>query len=75
MKRNTKITTLFIAQAAIIAALYTALTFISAALGLSSGVIQCRISEALCILPLFTTAAIPGLTLGCVISNLLTGCV
>lgn len=58
-----------------IAALYVALTWLSHAFGLDSGVIQCRISEALCILPLFTPAAIPGLTLGCVISNLTMGCI
>ncbi len=65
---------LFITQAAMIAALYVVLTFISNALGLASGVIQIRISEALTILPFFTTAAIPGLFIGCLISNLLTGC-
>ena len=75
MNRKTKITTLFICQAAMIAALYVALTWLSHAFGLDSGVIQCRISEALCILPIFTPAAIPGLTIGCVISNLTMGCV
>lgn len=64
---------LFTTQAAIIAALYVILTFLAAALGISSGVIQVRFSEALTILPLFTPAAIPGLFLGCLISNLLTG--
>lgn len=65
--------TVFITQAAIIAAVYTALTWLCALVGLSSGVIQVRVSEALCVLPLFTPAAIPGLTLGCVISNLICG--
>ena len=65
--------TLFVCRAASIAAIYVVLTFISAALGLSSGVIQVRFSEMLCILPMFTTAAIPGLTLGCLCSNLLVG--
>ena len=60
--------------AAIIAALYTVLTFVASAFGLASGVIQLRLSEALCILPVFTPAAIPGLTLGCLLSNFLTGC-
>jgi uncharacterized membrane protein len=36
--------------------------------------VQFRVSEALCVLPFFTPAAIPGLTIGCLISNLLTGC-
>ncbi len=63
----------FTAKASMIAALYTVLTMISAMLGLSSGAIQVRLSEALCILPLYSPAAIPGLTLGCIISNLLCG--
>ena len=56
-----------------IAALYVVLTLLSAALGISSGVIQFRLSEALCILPIFTSAAVPGLTIGCLIANLVTG--
>ena len=60
----------FITKAAVIAAIYVILTWISALLGISSGVIQYRLSEMLCILPIFTPAAIPGLTLGCVVSNL-----
>ena len=65
---------LFICQAGIIAALYTVLTCVVGAFGLASGAIQLRVSEALCVLPLFTPAAIPGLTVGCLLSNLLTGC-
>ncbi len=65
--------TKFLTQAALIAALYVVLTEISTLLGLSSGVIQVRFSEAMCVLPLFTPAAIPGLTVGCIISNLLAG--
>lgn len=63
----------FLCHAAIIAALYVVLTFVAAALGLSSGVVQVRFSEALCILPYFTSAAIPGLTIGCLLANLFTG--
>ena len=63
----------FFCQAAMIAALYVVLTFISG--GLASGVIQIRLSEALTILPFFTTAAIPGVSIGCLLSNWLTGCV
>lgn len=66
--------TLFVCHAAIIAAMYVALSYVSAMLGLSSGVIQCRISEALCILPVFTPAAIPGVTVGCLLFNLLSAC-
>ena len=58
----------------IIAALYVVLTIIANALGLASGAIQVRFSEALTILPVFTPAAIPGLTVGCVLANLITGC-
>ncbi len=64
----------FLTHAAIIAALYTVLTYVTALFGLASGAIQLRLSEALCILTVFTPAAIPGLTLGCLISNLITGC-
>lgn len=64
---------LYITQAAIIAALYVALTGVSALLGLASGTIQVRISEALCILPVFTPAAIPGLWIGCMIANVFFG--
>ena len=63
---------LYLTRGAIIAALYVVLTYISAMLGLSSGVIQLRISEALCILPIFFPEAVPGLYVGCIIANLLT---
>jgi len=69
-----KISVLFVTQAAVIAAMYVVLTFVSSSLGLASGEIQIRLSEMLCILPAFTPAAIPGLFLGCLLSNLLTGC-
>ena len=58
----------------VIAALYVVLTLAANAFGLASGAIQVRISEALTILPVFTTAAIPGLTVGCVLANIVTGC-
>lgn len=70
--RNKKV--LFVAQAALIAAIYVVLTYFVSAFHLASGAIQVRISEALTILPYFTPAAIPGLTVGCFLSNLLTGC-
>ena len=69
--RNKKV--LFTVQAAMIAAVYVVLTMISSAVGLASGTIQVRISEALCILPVFTPAAIPGLCIGCLLANLLSG--
>ena len=63
-----------IAFAAIIAAMYVVLTYIASALGIASGAIQVRFSEALTILPLFTPYAIPGLFVGCLLSHILTGC-
>lgn len=81
MNKNTNTNTnrdgkaLFVAQAALIAALYVALTQAAALLGLSSGAIQIRFSEALTILPYFTPAAIPGLFVGCVLANLSTGAI
>ena len=66
--------TRYIAQAAMTEAIYTVLTVIAAGFDLASGAIQVRFSEALAILPVFTPAAVPGLTLGCLISNLITGC-
>ena len=64
---------LFLAQAAMIAAVYVVLTVVFAPF--SYGEVQVRISEALTILPLFTPAAIPGLFLGCFLSNILGGCI
>ena len=54
---------------ACIAALYVALTLAFAPI--SFGPVQLRVSEALCILPFFTPAAIPGLFIGCLIANFL----
>lgn len=70
--RNKK--TLFLTQAAMIAAIYVVLTYLANAMGLANGFIQIRLSEALTILPFFTPAAIPGLFVGCLLSNILTGC-
>ena len=64
----------FITQAAMIAAIYVVLTIFVSAFNLASGTIQVRISEALTVLPAFTPAAIPGLFIGCFISNLVSGC-
>lgn len=68
MKRNS---TLFLTQAAIIAAIYTTLVVIFAPM--SFGPIQMRVAEALTILPFFTPAAIPGVTIGCFLGGLFTG--
>ena len=71
MKRND---TLKLANAGMIAALYVVLTYVANLAGLASGAIQVRLSEALTILPVFTAAAVPGLTVGCVAANIITGC-
>ena len=68
-----KTSTLYLTRGALIAALYVALTYASSLFGLSSGVIQFRISEMLCILPVFLPEAVVGLTIGCFIANLATG--
>ena len=72
-KTKNKIGIRYITYAGITAALYVALTAVSAAFGLSSGPVQVRISEALCVLPVFFRAAVPGVTVGCLISNLIFG--
>lgn len=65
----------YLTEGGIIAALYVILTMISGLFGLSMGPIQLRFSEALCILPCFTPAAVPGLFIGCFLSNILSGAV
>lgn len=65
--------TRFMTQSSLIAALYVALTYVSAAMGIASGVVQVRLSEALTVLPAMTGAGVPGLFIGCLVANLLTG--
>lgn len=65
---NTQHSVRFLTQTALIGALYTALTLVLAPF--SFGPVQCRVAEALTILAAFTPAAIPGLTVGCALSNL-----
>lgn len=67
--------TQFLVWSAAIAAIYIVLTTIAAGFGIASGAIQVRFSEALTVLPFITPAAVPGLTIGCLVSNILTGCV
>ena len=68
-----KQSTQFLAEAAVIGAIYVVLTLLFAPL--SYGEIQIRFSEALTILPFFTPAAIPGLFVGCIIANLFGGAI
>lgn len=67
-----KKTTLFIAYAAVIAAMYATLTILQNLLlpGSASAAVQFRVSEVLTILALYTPAAIPGLAVGCAVANL-----
>lgn len=64
-------------HAAIIAALYAVLTHLQNLIipGSASWAIQCRLSEALCVLALFTPAAIPGLSIGCLLFNMTSAAV
>ena len=68
-----KISARQLTTAAAIAALYTVLSLASSFIPTVGGVLQFRVSEALTILPYFTPAAIPGLFIGCLLSNLITG--
>ena len=62
--------TRFICETALIAAIYAVLTLLLAPI--SYGPVQVRVSEALCVLPFFTSAAVPGLFIGCLLANLYT---
>ena len=68
---NISNTTRIIALGAVIAAVYAALTYLTAPISFSA--IQFRVSEAFCILPVFTAAAVPGVTVGCFLANFLAG--
>lgn len=70
-KKRMTMTVRELVRGAIIAAIYALLTIFLAPI--SSGLIQCRVSEALCVLPFFTFSAVPGLFIGCLLANLLTG--
>ena len=65
--------TMFLVQAAAIAAIYVVLTLLFAPLSFKE--VQVRISEALTILPFFTPAAVPGLFIGCIIANVTGGAI
>ena len=65
-------TTRSLCVSAVIAALYAALTLLLAPI--SYGNLQCRVSEAMTLLPMVFPSAIPGLFVGCLLANLLGGC-
>ena len=65
--------TLYLCRGALIAALYTLLTWIAISMGIGNGFLQFRFSEAMCVLPIFMPEAVGGLYVGCLLANLLTG--
>ncbi|MBE6990487.1 MAG: QueT transporter family protein [Ruminococcaceae bacterium] len=67
-----KLTTRRIATAAVVGALYTVLTVFGSVFGITFGPIQCRFSEALCVLPFLFPETAWGLGIGCLISNILS---
>ena len=71
MNKKAILNTRLLVQAAAIAAIYVVLTMMFAPI--SFGPVQFRISEVLCILPFFTVAAVPGLFVGCLLSNFFCG--
>ena len=69
---TTKPTTRYLTRAAVIAALYVVLTYLAGVMNLAYGPVQFRFSEALTVLPFLFPEAIPGLFVGCFVSNLLS---
>ena len=69
---NSRFTTHQLATAGVIAALYAVLAYFASVFGIAYGPIQCRFSEALCVLPFLFPAAAPGLALGCLLTNILS---
>ena len=69
-----KMSTKFMVQGAMIAAIYVVLTKIFEPISFGmNGAVQCRVSELLTILPIFTPAAVPGVFVGCLVGNILGG--
>ena len=69
---HSKFTTKYLTRAAIIAALYVVLTYLAGLMNLAYGPVQFRFSEALTVLPFLFPEAIPGLFVGCIVSNLIS---
>ena len=69
---NSKFTVRQLTFAAVVAALYAVMSYFAAIFGVAYGPIQCRFSEALCVLPFLFPAATPGLFIGCLVANLLS---
>ena len=69
---KSRFTTRQLATAGIIAAIYTVMSMLASVFGIAYGPIQCRFSEALTVLPFFLPEAIPGLFIGCLVTNLMS---
>ena len=69
---KSRFTTRQLATAGIIAAVYTVMSMFASVFGIAYGPIQCRFSEALTVLPFFLPEAIPGLFIGCLVTNLMS---
>jgi len=67
-----KLTAKYLARAGVIAALYVVLTYLAGLMNLAYGPVQFRFSEALTVLPFLFPEAIPGLFVGCIVSNLIS---
>ena len=67
-----RFTTRDLTFAALVAALYAVMGYFANIFGLAFGPVQCRFAEALTVLPFVFPAAAPGLTVGCLITNLLS---
>lgn len=74
MNKTNQKSILYLAHGAMIAAVYAAATWLSALFGVAYGAVQFRLSEALTVLCVFTPAAIPGLTVGCILGNISSPC-
>ena len=72
IETNSRITAKYLTRAAIIAAIYVVLTYLAGILNLAYGPVQFRISEALTVLPFLFPEAVPGLFVGCIVSNILS---
>lgn len=72
METTARFSTRYLVRAALVAAIYVALTYVAGAMNLAYGPVQFRFSEALTVLPFLLPEAVPGLFVGCVVSNLLS---
>ena len=72
METTVRFSTRYLVRAALIAAVYVALTYVAGVMNLAYGPVQFRFSEALTVLPVLLPEAVPGLFVGCVVSNLIS---